>query len=177
VGTRARRVQGRRAHTALTGTAAPARRTPLLLGIAALALVLDQLTKWWAVSVLDDRTITLVGSLQLKRTTNFAAAFSLGAGRGALIPILAIIVVAVLIRTGLSENSTLGVVALAMILGGALGNLADRGFRAGHGFLGGGVVDFIDPQWWPVFNVADVCVVVGGGLVILSSWRDERREP
>jgi signal peptidase II len=150
------------------------RRLPLLLGVAAAALALDQLTKWWAVSVLDDRSITIVGSLRFKRTTNFGAAFSLGDGRGAIIPILAIVVVAVLLRTGITARSTIGVVALALILGGAIGNLTDRALRDGDGFLGGGVVDFIDPQWWPVFNVADMCVVLGGGLVLLAGWRDEQ---
>jgi signal peptidase II len=147
---------------------------PLLLGVAIGAFLLDQLAKWWAVAVLDDRSIHLVGSLRLKRTTNYGAAFSLGDGRGALIPLLAIVVVIFLLRTGLAARSTIGVVALALILGGAMGNLADRAFRDGHGFLGGGVVDFIDPQWWPVFNVADICVVVGGGLVLLAGWRDEQ---
>jgi signal peptidase II len=180
VGARAGRVQGRRPVTTLTGdaapdrTAAPGRRVSLLAGVAALALALDQLTKWWAVSVLDDRTIKLVGSLQLQRTTNFAAAFSLGAGRGALIPLVAIVVVIILVRTGVTRGSKLGVIALALILGGALGNLTDRAFRAGDGFLGGGVVDFIDAQWWPVFNVADMSIVIGGGLVLMSSWREER---
>jgi signal peptidase II len=150
------------------------RRLPLLLGVAAAALLLDQLTKWWAVAVLDDRTIHLVGSLRLKRTTNYGAAFSLGDGRGALIPLLALVVVAVLMRTGITARTTIGVIAMGLILGGAVGNLADRAFRDGHGFLGGGVVDFIDAQWWPVFNVADMCVVVGGGLVLIAGWRDEQ---
>jgi signal peptidase II len=65
-------------------------------------------------------------------------------------------------------------VAVAAIVGGAVGNLLDRVFRDGNGFLGGPVVDFVDLQWWPVFNVADMCVVMGGGLVLLSGWRDEQ---
>ena len=150
------------------------RRLPLLLGVAAAALAVDQLTKWWAVAVLDERSIDLIGSLRLKRTTNYGAAFSLGDGRGALIPLLAIVVVAILVRTSMAARSTIVIIALAMILGGAVGNLADRAFREGHGFLGGGVVDFIDAQWWPVFNVADMCVVVGGVLVLLAGWRDEQ---
>ena len=46
-------------------------------------------------------------------------------------------------------------VGAGLVLGGALGNLLDRLFREGDGFLGGAVVDFVDLQWWPVFNVAD----------------------
>jgi signal peptidase II len=64
-----------------------------------------------------------------------------------------------------------GTVAVGMIAGGAIGNLSDRLLRAGDGFLGGGVVDFIDFQWWPVFNVADAAVVLGGLMLVLESVR------
>jgi signal peptidase II len=60
-----------------------------------------------------------------------------------------------------------GAVAIGLILGGALGNLLDRTFREGDGLLGGHVVDFVDLQWWPVFNVADAAVSVGGVLLVL----------
>jgi signal peptidase II len=61
-----------------------------------------------------------------------------------------------------------------MVAGGAVGNLADRAFRTGPagqevGFLGGAVVDFIDLQWWPIFNVADMGVVGGALLLVLAS--------
>ena len=59
-----------------------------------------------------------------------------------------------------------GAVALGLVLGGAAGNLLDRLFREGSGFLGGGVVDFIDLQWWPIFNVADAAVTIGGLLLV-----------
>jgi len=52
-----------------------------------------------------------------------------------------------------------------------VGNLSDRLLRAGDGFLGGAVVDFVDLQWWPVFNVADAAVVVGGLMLVLDSMR------
>ena len=61
----------------------------------------------------------------------------------------------VLARSSRALRSRLGTVAVGLVLGGALGNLADRAFRGDGGFLQGGVVDFIDLQWWPVFNVAD----------------------
>ena len=60
-----------------------------------------------------------------------------------------------------------------MVLGGAVGNLPDRAFRAGDGFLGGGVVDFVDLQWWPVFNVADAAIVVGAIGLFLLQWQDD----
>ena len=62
-------------------------------------------------------------------------------------------------------------VLLGMILGGAVGNLADRAARAGDGFLGGAVVDFIDLQWWPVFNAADSAIVVAGVILVLTAPR------
>jgi signal peptidase II len=60
-------------------------------------------------------------------------------------------------------------------MGGALGNLSDRVFRAGEGFLGGHVVDFIYVGWWPTFNVADSAIVVGGIVlaVMITFWPDE----
>jgi len=58
------------------------------------------------------------------------------------------------------------------VLGGAIGNLVDRAFREGSGFLGGGVIDFIDPQWWPIFNVADMAVTIGGVLLVFTASSD-----
>jgi signal peptidase II len=55
------------------------------------------------------------------------------------------------------------------VLGGAAGNLTDRAFREGDGVMGGAVVDFIDLQWYPVFNVADVAVVGGALLLLLAT--------
>ena len=53
-----------------------------------------------------------------------------------------------------------------LLLGGALGNLSDRFFRA-PSFLHGSVVDFVKVGWWPVFNVADSCVTIGAVLLIV----------
>ena len=152
-------------------------RWPLLAGIAAGVLALDQLSKWWAVNALDDRIIDLVGSLRLRLTFNHGAAFSISQGRGALISLLAIAVVGVLVFSGRQATRPLPAVALGMVLGGAIGNLADRAFREGDGALGGGVVDFIDLQWWPIFNLADSAVVCGALLLVVASWREEAARP
>jgi signal peptidase II len=150
-------------------------RWPLLLGVAATVLALDQLTKAWAVEALDDgRVIDLVGSLRLRLVVNYGAAFSLSDGRGPLISLLALAVVGVLLHTGRRTARPAMAVALGMVVGGAFGNLTDRAFRAGDGLLGGGVVDFVDLQWWPVFNVADAAVVVGAILLFLLQWSEER---
>jgi signal peptidase II len=148
-------------------------RWGLLAGVGAAVLALDQLSKWWAVNALDDRIIDLVGSLRLRLTFNHGAAFSISQGRGALISLLAIAVVGVLVFSGRQATRPLPAVALGMVLGGAAGNLADRAFRQGDGILGGGVVDFIDLQWWPIFNLADSAVVCGALLLVVASWREE----
>ena len=64
-------------------------------------------------------------------------------------------------------SSPVRAVAMGLVLGGALGNLTDRVFRSN----GGAVVDFIDPQWWPIFNVADAAVVCGAILLAITGWR------
>jgi signal peptidase II len=153
-------------------------RWSLLAGVGATVLAVDQLTKWWAVEALSNgRTIDLVGSLRLKLAINHGAAFSLSQGRGPLISVLALVIVAVLVGSGRYATRPSSAVAIGLVVGGALGNLADRAFREGDGFMGGGVVDFIDLQWWPVFNVADSGVVVGAILLFLLEARDTRDSP
>ena len=80
---------------------------------------------------------------------------------------LALGVVGFLLWQGRSVSTRVGAVALGLVLGGAIGNLVDRALRDGGGFLQGAVVDFIDLQWWPVFNVADSCVVIGAILLVV----------
>ena len=70
-----------------------------------------------------------------------------------------------------------GAVAAGLVAGGALGNLGDRAFRGDDGFLHGAVVDFIDLQWWPIFNVADSAIVVGGILLVVVSMLTPVDEP
>jgi signal peptidase II len=147
-------------------------RWGVLLGVAAFVLVVDQLTKWWAMESLPGRTIDLIGSLRLRLAMNYGTAFSVAEGRGALISLLALVIVAVLLVSGREATKPLTAVALGMVVGGAVGNLLDRGFREGEGLLGGGVVDFIDLQWWPIFNLADSAIVVGAILLFLTQLRD-----
>ena len=134
-------------------------------------LLVDQLTKSWAESALTTRDIDLVGSLRFNLAYNTGASFSLGGGYGAWISVVALVVVGILLWQGRSVGSRLGAVALGMIVGGALGNIVDRAFRGDDGFMSGAVVDFIDLQWWPIFNVADIGIVVGGVLLVWSTLR------
>jgi signal peptidase II len=153
-----------------TGTS---RHRGIFGGLAALVVALDQLTKHWALSALRDGPIDLVGSLRLSLTFNDSAAFSLGGGRTTLIAIVGVVVVAVVVRLGLRAERRLWAAGLGVLLGGALGNLVDRALRDGNGFLGGRVVDFVDLQWWPVFNLADASLWVGIGLLLIDAWRDQ----
>jgi signal peptidase II len=150
-----------------------------LIGIiVAVVLVVDQLTKTWAVSRLqnDFDGIHLVGSLHFRLAYNSGMAFSKGQGRGAIIGAVALVIVAGLLWFARSVEDVLSRVAIGMVIGGALGNVCDRLFRAGvtgvpKGFLGGRVVDFVYVGWWPTFNVADSCVVVGGILLAIATLR------
>jgi signal peptidase II len=160
----------------VTGTATSRQLTLLSIGIAALVVVTDQLTKWWAVSTLaDGHTVDVVGSLRFNLAYNSGMAFSRGRGAGQYIAVLAVVVVVVLLASLRRSGSLLSTVGLGLVIGGAIGNVLDRLFRAGEGFLGGEVVDFIDLQWWPVFNVADMAITVGGVILVVGSIVAGRR--
>ena len=157
---------------------APRRHLGTFFGVAALVVVLDQLTKQWALSALADGPIDLIGSLRLNLVFNDRAAFSLGFGNTTAIALVGVSLVVVLVVMGVRAEQRGWALGLGVILGGALGNLSDRAFRAGDGFLGGRVVDMVDLQWWPVFNVADVALWVGiGVLLIASRGPSEEAEP
>jgi signal peptidase II len=141
------------------------------VAVAALVLAVDQLTKAWAVSALaDGHDIDVVWTLRFHLTFNGGMAFSQGRGLGPVIGVVAIVVVAVLLISLRRAGSVVASVAVGLVVGGAAGNIFDRLFRSGDGFLGGEVVDFIDLQWWPVFNVADAAVVIGGILLLVSTF-------
>lgn len=157
-------------------TARPSRRYgAAALASAAVVVVVDQLTKWWATETLDDgRVIDLVWTLRLRLVFNTGAAFSSFQGLGPLLGVAAVAVAAILLLNRRLVSGRLSAVATGCVAGGALGNLADRLFRSDDGFLGGAVVDFIDVQWWPVWNVADMGVVLGGAALVWTAYRRER---
>ncbi|RPI11741.1 MAG: signal peptidase II [Actinobacteria bacterium] len=151
-------------------------RLVLALGIAAAVILVDQLTKWWAVVNLQDRIIHLFWTFQLNLTFNSGMAFGRGRGFGPLIAVVGIVLVTVLLLGTSRAPTKLAAVAGGLVLGGAISNLLDRIFRNGDGFLGGHVVDFIDPQWYPVWNVADAAVVIGGILLVVIGVRSAPTE-
>lgn len=139
------------------------------LAVAATVVVFDHLTKFWAVKALSDEPIELLGDfLALRIHRNPGAAFGLLQGAGSLLALLAIAVVVIIVlglKPGLDRLST---ISLGLVLGGATGNLADRLFR-GEGFADGEVVDFIDFNFWPTFNVADSAITIGAVLALLGA--------
>jgi signal peptidase II len=148
----------------------------LIAIIVVVVLLADQLTKSWAVSRLsnDFDGIHIVGSLHLRLAFNSGMAFSKGEGKGRIIGPIALVIVGAMVWFARSVHDTLSRVAIGLVIGGALGNLCDRLFREGlphAGFLGGRVVDFVYVGWWPTFNVADSCVVIGGILLAIATLR------
>jgi signal peptidase II len=133
----------------------------------------DIITKTVAVAQLQDRDpLELFGGLvYLQLVRNPGAAFSLATGYTWVLTIVAIAVVVVIVRVARRLRSTGWAIALGLVLGGALGNLTDRLFRA-PAPLHGHVVDIVsllapDGRVWPVFNLADSSIVSGGVLLVL----------
>ena len=142
-------------------------RVPLL--VAAIVIAVDQLTKHWALNALaDDHTIDLFWTLRFNLVFNRGMAFGQGEGFGPIIGVVALGVVVALLASLRKGAGRLGTVGVGLVIGGAVGNVIDRLFR-GEGWLRGPVVDFVDLQWFPVFNVADVAINVGAALLILGS--------
>ena len=142
--------------------------------LIALVVLLDQVTKSWAVSALaDGRVIHVIGSLQFSLGFNSGFAFSQGQGLGPLVGAFAIVAVLFLMRAVRKATTQLSALALCAIVAGAIGNIADRIFRE-DGLLHGRVVDFIDLQWFPVFNVADSSITVGACVLIAAMLMESR---
>ncbi len=152
----------------MTTTFARVRTSWIGAGAALVVLVLDILTKGWAVSALSDgRDIHIIWTLHLALTRNDGMAFSTGTNVGPFIGMLAIVVIGILLLTMRKQSNVVSLIATGCIIGGATGNVLDRVFR-GSGFMGGAVVDFIDFRWWPVFNVADIGIVCGAIAVAFN---------
>jgi signal peptidase II len=147
---------------------------PLTVAVAVAVAVVDQLTKWWAVRTLDDRDIDIFWTLRFHLSYNTGMAFSRGQDWGPLIGVVALVIVVVLLLSVKRTANRLSEVTAGLIIGGAIGNIIDRLVRD-PGWLRGGVVDFIDFQWFPIFNVADMAITIGGALLILTSYLGARR--
>lgn len=143
----------------------------LLVGVAAVGYGLDQATKAWAQASLDPaKPKHLVGSLlQLRLTHNAGAAFSIATNATWVLTIVAAAVIVATIFMARRLRSKPWAGALGLLIGGALGNLTDRFVRAPGGGRGH-VVDFLELPHWPIFNVADCCVVSAACLIALLAF-------
>jgi signal peptidase II len=145
-----------------------------VIGAIGAIVAIDQLTKAWAVAALSDGPVHVIGdTVEFELTRNGGGAFSRFQGMTPLLAVGAIVVTFVLFRVLRRMTDSVLVVALTLVLGGALGNLVDRFVRA-PGVLRGHVIDFVSVGWWPVFNVADSCVTIGAVLLIVRSLRAPR---
>lgn len=135
---------------------------------AVVVLLVDQVTKVWAVARLEgEPPVDVVGGvLLLTFVRNPGAAFSLGSGSTIFVSLIALVIVAVLMFRARNLRSVWWAIAIGGMIGGALGNLTDRVFREPGG-LSGHVVDFLALPFWPVFNVADMAVVGSAILMIV----------
>jgi signal peptidase II len=149
-------------------------RLPLLFAaVAATLYALDQVTKLLAVEHLSDRSddVRVVGDvLTLNLVYNPGAAFSTGTGLTPVISAVAIIATVVVLWYSRKVGTRLWAVALGFLLAGITGNLTDRLLRE-PGPMRGHVVDMLQLPSWPVFNVADICINVAAGLIILQAFR------
>ncbi|MGZ6833932.1 MAG: signal peptidase II [Mycobacteriaceae bacterium] len=152
------------------------RRIGWLVVIAVLVVVADLLSKLAVVANVDPEhpVRVLGGAIYLVLVRNAGAAFSLATGMTWLLTIVAVAVVIAIARMARRLRSAGWAWGLGLVLGGALGNLIDRLFRA-PGVLQGHVVDFVSVasprgEYWPVFNLADSCIVSGGILLVLLAF-------
>lgn len=142
--------------------------------IAALLWSVDVVTKSIVVEWLGDgRIVHVLWTLQLALGYNSGFAFSQGQGLGPVIGVVAVVAIVALVRMALTATNQFIAYGLSVIVSGAVGNVTDRVFR-GEGWLHGRVVDFIDFQWFPSFNFADICITVGAGLLIIGLFQEGR---
>jgi signal peptidase II len=144
--------------------------------VAVAVLAADIASKVTVVATLSDRLplVLLDGFLTLRVSRNPGAAFSIGGPSvTVLFTAIAVGVIVFVLRTSRQIRSLPWAITLGLLLGGAMGNLTDRIFRS-PGPLRGWVVDWIQIPHWPVFNLADSCIVCGGVLAVLLAARGLR---
>ena len=148
------------------------RLTAVTFGVASFVVLLDQFTKYLAVTRLQGQPpVEVLGRwLQFTFLRNPGAAFSVGTSYTFVFTAIAVTVAVVIIRTSRNLGNMWWAVALGGLLGGAVGNLLDRLFRE-PGFLRGYVIDWIAFPNFPVFNIADSAIVCSSALMVLLAVR------
>jgi len=135
------------------------------LSLTLVLLIIDRLLKWWASTSLEFAVPrNLIGNvIRLTRVHNVGGAFGLFPGGSTVFLVVSSIVAAVLflILLTMHIDSRLIRAGMACVLAGAVGNLIDR-------IMWGYVLDFFEIRGFPIFNVADACITIGAGLIILA---------
>jgi signal peptidase II len=142
-----------------------------LLAVAFSAIVADQITKQIVISQLAlGESVHVVGPLEIRHVTNPGIAFGLFSSWASIVTILTAVAVGWMLvyfaRAG-ARHPVLPV-ALGLLVGGSLSNLADR-IRLGH------VTDFLDLRFWPAFNLADTFIVIGVAILLAALVLAERQ--
>jgi signal peptidase II len=153
----------------------PPRKVWLVAAVAPVVLVIDQITKQLALAGLEhEPPVRVLGGLfYLQIVRNPGAAWGMATGMTWVLTLIALAVVVGIIWVMPKLRSTGWAIGLGLVLAGALGNLLDRFFRA-PGAMHGHVVDFLSPfapngDAFPVFNIADSAICVGGALIVLMA--------
>ncbi len=152
-------------------------RSVVFFLIGLLIVVADQLSKAWIRTNLPEgHSIFELGFFRITHVHNTGAAFGLFQGQSFALTIIAIVAITVILVYALVSyryfpwfDSRLGKLALGLVLGGTVGNLIDR-LRLGY------VIDFIDFDYWPAFNIADSCVTIGVILFAYTLLRSAQAE-
>ncbi|MER5848383.1 signal peptidase II [Streptomyces sp. NPDC002012] len=148
------------------------RKIMVLFAVAVFAYLLDLISKMIVVAKLEHHPpVEILGDwLKLDAIRNAGAAFGIGEAFTIIFTFIAATVIVVIARLARKLYSLPWAIALGLLLGGALGNLTDRIFRA-PGTFQGAVVDFIAPAHFAVFNLADSAIVCGGILIVILSFK------
>lgn len=137
----------------------------IVVVVASLVVILDQVTKTLAESHLATHSVKLIGPLSLELVYNSGVAFSIGSGSTAVVTIVELAVLVAVVAYVRKIKSGVTALGFGLVIGGALGNIADRLFRHNNG----AVIDFIHTGFWPTFNLADSAVVIGIVVIIMGS--------
>ena len=132
----------------------------------------DFVTKTWALSNFSSDPQPVIGTfLQFTLLKNSGAAFSFASGFTLIFSLLAVAVVATIIRFAGRITSRGWLTCAGLLLGGVLGNLTDRAFRE-PGFFLGHVIDWIQIPNWPIFNIADIAISTAALLAFIQTMRN-----
>ena len=143
---------------------------PVLLIAALVVVIADQLTKTIALETLSDGPVDLIsGAITFRLSYNPGGVFGLGQDFPVVFLVATIAVVGFILVWARKIDDRRWLVPLGLVLGGGLGNVADRILRD----TDGRVVDFIDLHVWPIFNLADSAIVTGVLLILLLGFRSE----